>query len=263
MKKIIILFLTIICLTSCTTNSKFEKAIGENNYGFGWNPFNSDGIVCEELANAISFDDNVFVTKDGKVFKFNYNKLFSNDKNCIEYEYGSNNASFIYKKGIYSKDKTLLLAIGHDNEILTVAEYKNQIGYPYLTLPKEFEEDFDYISYNYCNSAEIIYIKNQDVYTYKIDENDNKEKILLLEIPKDEKVIYLNYAFIKTDKNYYVLSTTNEEECNKYVDVKCEVAFVRSSLSDFYDKVLFATQEMILDNNYYLYGKGTCFGINS
>ncbi len=264
MKKIsLILLCGIILLGICGCGtSKFEKTLQEEHYGFGWgNDYNEEGLVCEEIKDAISLDNNYFLTSTGDLYKFNGQKLFSNDKNCIKTDYGNSNLAFILNSGIYNKNHELTYIINEDKEIMTPQEYKDKYNSDLYVYNRDiiFNEDYDFIASNGWNE-EIITIKDNIIYYY--DKNNQKQK--LGEIPKDEKILYLgggNVSIIKTDKAYWSLKITNEEECTKYVDRKCNVSFVKSSLTDIYDKIIFANGDLLVDNQYYAYGRGKSIDI--
>lgn len=81
MKKKIFLFCLIALLfTGCSSNSsKVYDEIESSGYGVGWGG-NPDGIVCNEIKDALYVDNNFFISNNGKVYKFNMTKLFSNEK---------------------------------------------------------------------------------------------------------------------------------------------------------------------------------------
>lgn len=139
--------------------------------------------------------------------------------------------------------------------------------YKYFSVFDDLEdEDYDFVTtedYNFTT----IFVKNREVYWYKEDKTDEtstkKEKIVLLEVPEDEIILGLHGTALKTDKNYYTLQQINEEECEKYADVKCEVKMARSSLSDVYDDVLVLTEKMLIEKDYKVYGKCVSFPLSS
>ena len=55
----------------------------------------------------------------------------------------------------------------------------------------------------------------------------NVGNVDLSNISQNENILKIMQNFIQTDKAYYYITSEyiNEEECNKYVDVKCEFSF--------------------------------------
>lgn len=234
-------------------HDKVEEILHEDYYGFGWGETNEIGIICNEIKNAKSYSQNYFLTTSGDLYKFNATKLFSNDKNCIKTEYGNDNLEFLFLNEIYDKNHDLVYIIQED-DILTKQEYEEKYGNTYSPNELVTTEDYDFITFN----SEVILVKDNVIYWY--DTNNQKKE--LGKIPTNEKVLYLNGALIKTDKAYWTLNIANEEECNTYADVKCEITFLRSPITQIYDKIIFASGNMIVDNQYRVFGKGRSFYLN-
>lgn len=267
MKKMFLAVLIVLLLCGCAKEPKIYKEIVDSGYGVGWGG-NSDGIACEEIKDAVYLTDYYFLTIDGKIYRFNANKFFSNDKNCIEYPYNEKKIKFAYGNDIYDENNKKILSYEYDSAtFLTEEDYKNMNNnYTWYDRLSKIKKDYDFISMNECD-GDILYIKDNNIYKYNYKINNKtgeyiaEEPLFLGSIPASEKILYMSDAMIKTDKNYYELVKTNEEECNKYVDIKCEYGFKRSALSDIYNKIIFASQDMVVDDNYRMYGKGFCFSI--
>ena len=269
MKKKIFLFCLIALLfTGCSSNSsKVYDEIESSGYGVGWGG-NPDGIVCNEIKDALYVDNNFFISNNGKVYKLNMTKLFSNEKNCIIIDSVSN-ARFAYGPFIYDENYNIVAKYSwKEKDILTDMEKIKADGQLYVDsngnehienalIHLEFDFDFDFISSNDCTDDETLYIKDNKIYAYK-----HSKTLYLGEIPSEEDIIYMNGTLIKTNKNFYQLVKTNEEECNKYVDVKCTYGFVKSDLSKIYNKIIYASQDYVIDDNYRVYVNGRCFGID-
>lgn len=56
MKKKVFLLAILCCLllTGCGKSSKIGEIIEENYYDYNWGQSNSEGIVCEEIKDAVS-----------------------------------------------------------------------------------------------------------------------------------------------------------------------------------------------------------------
>lgn len=261
--------MSFLCLCGCEkkseesesklSESKLRKIIEDNNYHDVRSEGNSIDFVCEEIRDAISIGGDYFLTSNGELQRFHALKLFSNDKNCIRTEYSDANLSFIYgqysSQGVYDTEHNLVYVL-LENEVLTPEEYNTRMGSNYYFNGVLIPEDFDFISSNDCDNSEIIFIKDNKIYLYRPGNDSNQ---LLGEIPSDEKVLYINGTLIKTDKSYWNLEIINQDECSKYVDVKCKVSFVKSSLTEVYDEILFATGDILIDRNYHFYSDNSCF----
>ncbi len=260
MKKLIFLLITMFLFSGCGSESEFEKIIRENNYGYGWGESNQEGLKCDELKDATVFEGHYFITSKGDIYQFNSSKLFSNDKNCIKTDYNSGESSFSYRNAIYNKDKELVYVSNYNDNQLTFmspSEYKEKNGYDYYPSIDIKSLKFDFFTYRSDIKDEVIIINHHKVF-YVDEENKN---FLIGSIPTDETIIYLSGGVIKTNKAYYTLTQTNLEKCNTYVDIKCKTEFVKSSLSDAYDKIIFVGQNILIDKDYHSYGRGIRFSI--
>lgn len=255
-------------------NTYINNIILNNDYVLKLKDNKPVKIICDEIKDAISYsNEEFFLTSTGDIYKFNYDKLYSNNKNCIKTEFGNNNLSYILMNRIYDKNNNNIYVI-YEKEILTIEEHEqilmNKYSKFYEDIKKIEEQNKDFTktsSYDFAstncgdNNGEALVIKDYKVY--------GLENIFLKEenwseigrIPNDEKIIYLNNFLIKTDKSYWNFSITNEKECNKYVDIKCEKKIVKSSLTNIYSEILFATGDILIDKEYNLYEKKECLSL--
>ena len=241
---------------------RFNKVLEENYYGYGWGEYNSEGIICEELKDAVAYTYHYFLTDSGDIYRFHANQLFSNEKNCIKTDLGNSDLSFIYNRGFYNKNHQLVYTSMYDEDLLTPEEFQARSGYP-LSEAQHITDDYDFITES--DSGDVILIKNHSIYGYKTSYYGNTppERVSLGEIPQDEEILYLSGALIKTDKAIYSLSILNEEECNKYVDIKCITQFTKNSLTDFYDRIIFINENMLVDDQFHVYGQGRSYSIEN
>ena len=203
-----LLFMTTGCTNTIKLKSKFESS-GYHNTTLKFN--------CEEVADAVYYEYDDFITSTGKVYRANVSRLFSNDKNCIESSYQNPAVAFAYGRFLYDSNRKPIAKWNWDKQDFVSYDTEDDL----LVATDLENSDFDYISINDCEDSEQIYIKDNKIYK----ENYDKEDLYLGEIPSDETIIYMDGALIKTNKNFYSLIETNEEECHKYVDVKCQYAF--------------------------------------
>lgn len=244
-------------------NGNINNVIKKNNYVLKLKEDKPIKIICDEIKDAISYSNNgFFITSSGDIYRFNSNKLFSNNKNCIKTEFGNNNLLYILGSGIYDKNNNEIYII-YENEIITKDEYNQSLSEEWKELiernpPFTETSNYDLASINCEDDNETILIKNNIVYGLEHFFKKEDEWLEIGRIPIEEKIIYLNNSLIKTNKAYWNLTITNKEECNKYVDIKCEKKIVKNSLTEIYDEIIFATGNLLIDKDYYLYEKKEC-----
>lgn len=124
---------------------------------------------------------------------------------------------------------------GNDNNFYEIKDYEvkkkvlednSKLYYESLVVPgiEKYEEQ------HYLKEGKI-YTKNHEIYNYDF----NGETILDYNFDINNDIT--NYI-IKTDKAYYILEIVNEEECEKYIDVKCDYNYVKNDfLTDKYNEI--------------------------
>ena len=296
-KKTRVLFILLVSVILVSGCSKTEKIEDNKNLTFTeWAEKNIEinnnirKINCPEInENSImSGSSEIFIT-DNNIYKYNVDKLFSNDKNC---------------KLIGTIDGSKPMAVNRDNAIDETGTLYNIFwqrvkdenydgNYEKDTLHdgwKEYLKRFnvnkqmisasDIYSYDeqrHIPNYEIITYTNDGLYLYNIDStnyssNDypkGKEfryKINTDDI-NDEKIIRLYGSIVKTNKAFYTLSSnlTNKEECNKYADVKCEYEYSLKkdeTLTKYYDEILNITNEYFITKDYELISVGGYYYIS-
>ena len=182
----------------------------------------------------------------------------------MKVDYGNNNISYILLDGLYDENNNLIYSINYDGnsqEVLSISDYRAIKGYDpsdYLH-SSNIDDDFDLVSYGGKNN---IYIKDHTVFWYPWNSNGETKEEKTYEIPSNENILGLYGAVIKTDKNYYTLTITNEEECNKYADIKCNIGFTKSSFSEMYDDIIFLSDDILIDKDWHVYGHGKSYNLN-
>lgn len=277
---IVLLIVLSITLSGCSSNEKEKNDMNEKLSFAEWSIKNSNfgqqeikKINCPEInENAImSGSTEIFIT-DNKIYKYDTDKLFSNDKNCklvgkIEGENGIavNRDNAIDENGIlyntfwqkvddpdyngdYVKDtfhdgwKEYFKRFDINKSMISGGlSINNALDYEIITL-----NDNDLIAYNidYMNYGE--YPNGKD-FVYKINiDNIN-----------DEKIIKIYSSIIKTDKAFYSISSrkTNKEQCDKYADVKCEYEYFLKKeeiLSKYYEEIMNISSNYFITYNYEL-----------
>lgn len=232
-------------------------------------------INCPEIneSSIMSGSSEIFIT-DNSIYKYNVDKLFSNDKNC---------------KLIGTIDGAKPIAVNRDNaidetgtlynifwQLVKDSNYdgnyeKDDLHDGWKEYLKRFNVNKQIISAsgNYSSERdipdyEIITYTNDGLYLYKIDyinsNNSNgtefKYKVNTDSL-KDEEIIRLYGSIIKTNKAFYTVSSNviNKEECNKYADIKCAYEYdlkKDETLTKYYDEILNITNEYFITKDYEL-----------
>lgn len=224
-KILLILIISTFFTTGCEEKNIVESTIKDAGY-----QANQSKFICDSIkdAKSLSASNRLFLTKDNRLYKYDFNETFSNDQNCQEINYSNSEHphSLLFNR-LYNKDNNILYTF-NNNVLIRPEEYNLK--------EENINFSFDFITTNY-GTKEYLFIQNHHVYISDTLENDNN-KILLFEIPADENIIGIFGTLIKTDKNYY----------NTY-----EKKYVKSSISDIYDDILFASQTFIIDKEGNLY----------
>ena len=277
MSKYIIICLTLcICLCGCDNNknnTQNNESINTSKEEFfeleNLSGISKKDVVCEEIKDIIdfSFYDNLFITKDGKLYEISFNKIFTNNKNCKQVESGNIFVKFI-KGGILDNENNIY----YYNSDKQLEKFDFHVGYP--TMPYLVginQEDYINISAAIVSTKEhYFYTKNNKVYLYKDLILDDKTLIEepIFTFDNDETIEYSIDGTIKTNKKIYIFSSkiTNEKECQKYADVDCIYKdnfyeLDNTELSKQYENIYFykssgeriSKYNLIIDKSYNIY----------
>lgn len=233
MKKVICCFLIVVILSGCSKKVNLEEK-KQINYNLP-----KVEVKCDEIKDIVDFSyyNNLFITKQGKLYQINFAKLFSNDKNCLEIE-----STVLFKKiirgGIISQDNDIYR---YDNTNRTLDKFNFEDGYlimPYIqNINKNLYSSIisapnDEVGQNY------FYVDKEEnkIYIYKEinypNEYDDKP---ILSLDSDEKIEYVVDNLIKTNKAVYTFKKVNinKDECEKYADIECiyENKFIKEKFS--------------------------------
>ena len=245
-KYIIFLIVISLLLCSCSNNNNTNNQEIESS---GYHDVNND-INCNYIKDAIYYLDNsFFINSNGQVYKFKKNKLYSNEKNCIETDFIAKNFKFAIDKWLYNNNNELIAVYDVEKDNILIPNELN--NHPLLYI----NTNFDFITSYECEYNIYLYIKDKKIYKY----NDSVNDLYLGKIPDNENIIYMAGDIIKTDKNIYQLKKTNSEECSKYVDVDCTFAYEKSNLSNIYNDIILISQKTLIDKNFKHYSKGYCY----
>lgn len=203
------------------------------------------GIPDDEI---VFFDNRRnLLTANKSMYQFSFDEIYSGDTNFKLIDQDAN------ANGIYFGD---LINFNDKNNY----DYYRIGKIPYLNTCKYFIYNYSSIQYCITNDAKlrIHYLLNSDTFAKNDFDEPRELEISNLDLIKDEKVLALyDDTYLKTDKNFYNLIEkkiiSNEEECNKYIDVECKVQSIQFEieknelLSSMYDDIKFV---IITDREY-------------
>lgn len=211
----------------------------------------------------------MFITKSGELYEFTTNGIYSNEQVCKKIDTDIKYDEFY----LYPNDRDLSLIISNEGE------------YYYLDNDKELQTyDYDYdglihkINNEHPNNYGrweggatdydiFYYIEDNKIYQSKYESllsgsHEFVSEDIIDTIPEGESFVSLEGKIIKTDKSYYILGITNQEECSKYVDTEPVLGLVKlEDVSSEYDKISYFNGNYIIYNddmsNLYIYAERT------
>lgn len=242
MKKSLFVMVVALFLTGCSLNENMKnyEDHGNNQKGIddyiGINYESKHEIKCDEMKNAKLMSDSLFVTTDGKVYHYGYDKLFSNDQNCKQFddELDTGWSGPITISEIVGLRHSELI----DSEMhqITTSTDSNKMG-----VVGSYNHKVENIKEWYFSYPSFIIRENDKMYVL----GDSNKQEINNSLPSSEKILYVNGGVIKTDKGYYILKfkISNKEECEKYDDVECKLEYYIESndtLNKLKDKIVIA-----------------------
>lgn len=244
MKKYIsIIFILMACLliTGCKNKEPYgigsieeETFVDLGELGKGIAKYD---LVCNEIQDIIDYniDDSLFITNDGKLFQLNYEKLYSNNKNCKQIESNKIFTKFIHG-GIIDNNNDIYYL---QDEILK--EFHFEIGHPTMPyIPSVSPDKYPNIIYTQIDLENYDYLNLENNILYSIINNTEVFNA------HNEKILKIMDNTIITDKTYYIYNKQiiNQNECQKYADIDCifKNGFNRlnnEKITSQYDKIKF------------------------
>lgn len=308
MKKLLcvaIAFATLLMVNGCESknnNDVFEMLNKEQNTkkdqvilsGKSASYSKTNDVKCDELKNAVVAYNNYFITADetsmrtNKIYKYNFQLLFENDKNCI-LVHSEDNKDFksLLGFGNNSVSNETIIAMTSQMSEKTIRYYGGEpqlpiyysvnLGEPLLSTAFISYYTIDSFSNYRLNKSDelvqnpsVIYqlvndrviISNNKIYkvdlvkSYLFIYDVELTNEIIFEPLEDEETILkvFEYAII-TDKRVYVYGMSNDN-CLHYVDGKCEYGYVvNEDLTNRIDDIVFVNSNEIVfkDGSAYLY----------
>ena len=173
---------------------------------------------------------------------------------------------------MYHNDKDLSLIVDENNQLYYYEEklinYSERDKYYYKDVKKfVLNHPISYTTYAFddsMNSVESVYynyyVENNSIYKVVSQQKGSgtiyNTPVLIHEF-SNEQIMSLEGKVFKTDKAYYKIGIINQEECNKYEDVKCEEGFLKiEDISNDYKNIEYFNGNYIIykgDTNLYIY----------
>ena len=219
-----------------------EESIYKNNFpSLEW----KCDIPLQDIIDFSEFDTK-FITKDGDLFEFSYNQLFSNEKYCKKID--SNMKFTRFLNGAIETTANKIYGYSEGKFIEKLSAWTGAYDY---NVYEKYPNSFLFSKVNDRSSYDINYqyavVKNNIVYDI------NWDSLKLTEIDRladDEEYIGSYYQILKTNKNFYNYNIINNEECKKYADIECKYGLSRiDEISDLYDEIYYFNGKKIIFKN--------------
>lgn len=276
---LLMILFSVILISGCSNNKEMDNDLSFSEWAKENLKFDNEikKIKCSEInENSIMSGSNTIFITNNKIYKYDVDRLFSNNKNC---------------KLIGNFEETVLIAVSKDNAIdekgilyndfwqkIEDENYDGNYERDILhTGWKEYLKRFnineqmvsanDNLSiYHQKNipNYEIITYTNDGLYLYNINyqsvyNGDGESQVYKVntDFLNDEKIINIYGSIVKTNQAFYTLSSdvVNKEECDKYADINCEYDYNLKKdeiLTKYYDEILNITNNYFITNDYEL-----------
>ena len=212
-------------------------------------PENKKTVAQEEM---IYTNGTYAITKKGNLYDISLSQPYVNKENCKKIDFDVPIVAYMDSSILKGENNKFYYAPGTTNSTPLTEVTTNDSNYQLyeLLLGNENVEKVMTID---SNNGIYYSLENGTVYQYNIVRQDyNSPYIIASKTPVYEeekygKIIDFNYAgestitYIKTENEIYRMQKTNEEDCSKYADVKCEYKFKKDkTLTEYYkDKILY------------------------
>ena len=218
-------------------------------------------LNCEALEKEIKYMKNgIIITNDNEVYAYNADKKYSNGTDCAKFEQPVE-IKIIDGDKFYENDKQLLfkledLSMTTNSGDLTVRQINalKEVGYS-ISMQGPTQDGYANTHYGIKGNSNIIYKFQIGIGTKKVNGfnktyNKVEKEQIDYSVPEDEVIIsfYYNktekdfiYDFIRTNKSYYGKRITNIEECNEFVDVKCNYEWYKNDVLSKIADILIST----------------------
>lgn len=199
---------------------------------------------------------NLFITKSGELYEFSKNKLYSNEQVCKKVDTELTFSRF----HLYANDRDLSVIVSTENKLYEYNDTFEPYQESYLPLQMLQNEMLQQHPMNYGVYAfgatsyyHYYYAESNDVYLYKAAPNNSESKLILLSdsvldsFPEGETCLAVEGKIFITDKAFYKIGVTNQDEVNKYEDVEPVYGLIRlDAISEEYSKIAYFNGEYII-----------------
>lgn len=222
------------------TNDNEEIDIGGKYESFEW----KCSVILDDIINFSGFD-NKFITKDGELYNYSFDQLFTNNDYCKKIDTTYKFKRFINGSIVTTDNKSLAYV---DGKLIENYGWTGGFDYELLKLHNDLFElhrnngilDLAGISYYGYNDGNKVILYNYNV-------NKIEEKY---ELSDGEEFVEGYYHIFKTNKKYYYNSIINKEECNKYADVECKYGITPiDDINKVYDKIYYFNGKILIYNH--------------
>ena len=286
---ILIIILTIILATllishknsEITTDDKKIEQIDELTLSLKEDGYDQNGdynydISCFNDVKLIlrgNHSNNTYlIHNNGEVWEYNFPKIFTNNMNTLKLNTKIDekiDVAFIDSDDniwFVSSGKLIKLDTTNDKKTEENGDSLNSVifrGNEFISAYKK--NSFDAI-YNIGYYSSLLIQKDNKLYSYNYvddyegvyDSNGNKSKYnpyseeYLLDINIDlntEKIEYIDQDFIKTSNGYYKKGIINQEEVDKYADVKEQRGYIKLKSSQYINDIIYMDSRIAITND--------------
>ena len=261
LKYVIICLFVLICCTGCG-NSEVNRDIRKAGLSISTEKFECDILTPksgEEYAAIKYLGDSYAISTTGVIYEISFGKMFSNNEYCRQAN-TERKVVAIIGDSIFKADdnKIYYLTSSSDGEKYAEVTTADKNYYAY----KFFFNDSTILKVQLVGDSTYFVLKDDgNIYKYVLIQNRDgvqlvgSEKMYSVDT-YGSMILDFNYdgpasvsTFIRTQKDYYRVVATNNEECNKYVDVPCEYDFKKDKLlTKHYDRIIaFNGKKLITD----------------
>ena len=273
-KKIIFVCLIVLCLlVGCGTNNKETSKNKDAIEGYEL----VSTIECEALSKEIEFiNDKVIITKEKEAYAYNLDTKYSNGTNCAKFddlvEVTTIDGDTVYEKTKQVKFNVNDLTISKSSFDLIQRKMepiqdkgyylfmsgptKEGLSNTSYAIKKDGNEIFSFqLSLGRRKAANGFYQSYYKIEKEAIDYSAPAGEIIKAFAFHKKEDDFLK-DFILTDKSYFSKRITNLDDCQNYVDIKCEYELYKNeTLTKIINKLIYVYDNLLITKEGKVYNK--------
>ena len=213
----------------------------------------NESLVCPKFKDIAYSGDGFFITNSGELYEYSDKKYSTTNNNCKK---ADTEVLFdkIVQNTLVSKDGNCYSF--HDGNLKLITDDEIKYGRSSYGINQmemrvyQINHNIFYLAQSYSGTESEIYgyVDGNSVYAISEDyiTNTTNEK-LLITFNDGEKVEKTTDGFVITNKGYYQYKITNQKECSKYEDIKCEYGLVQvDTLDNCSNELFYVSNNLII-----------------